>query len=367
MRALTVATVVAALAVGADEAGIGTRGWSPDRGAVAAHDSVRSTETRRSVSRHPGAVTLRRSETLRATPERPPAVRAPRVRGGDVIAIDSRLRGKTAAQLISRYGSLAAALEVAAGPSAARATLAEETSIFGKPDLGANEFVAYGYAVMTVTHLLAQRASLRTFHLYAGGGAGRSLFRGVVYNVDEDGNPTGVVAVGSETFIPGGAAPAWRVSSFGGEVLAPGRYAIGVMVWAPRSMTGLRSDTAPAGTLDQAHVVPYPTPPNPFYEHGDIGSSPQDLTMYVTYAVVAGEDGEEPQGFPRHGYCLGGVFVDLLKGQPASDPRYHGATPALFVEGKGITCDPPPPGYVLVGLYDGVEADHGFYPYFRKP
>jgi hypothetical protein len=75
----------------------------------------------------------------------------------------------------------------------------------------------------------------------------------------------------------------------------------------------------------------------------------------------------------RSGYCAGvgdsnpftgqpilpGAFLDLVRGHPASDPRYQGATPALFVAGKGITCDAPPAGYVQTG-YQGI------YPYFTS-
>ena len=47
----------------------------------------------------------------------------------------------------------------------------------------------------------------------------------------------------------------------------------------------------------------------------------------------------------RIGYCRGGVFLDLLDGQPDSDPHYSGATYAQFVQGIGITCSVPA-GYV---------------------
>ena len=49
------------------------------------------------------------------------------------------------------------------------------------------------------------------------------------------------------------------------------------------------------------------------------------------------------------GYCLEGRFLDLAAGQPDNDPRYRGAVLSIFVRGKGITCDPPPPGYIQHG------------------
>jgi hypothetical protein len=44
------------------------------------------------------------------------------------------------------------------------------------------------------------------------------------------------------------------------------------------------------------------------------------------------------------GYCVGGAFQERPSG------RYRDATPAAFVVGLGLTCDPPPPGYVDKGF-----------------
>ena len=60
-----------------------------------------------------------------------------------------------------------------------------------------------------------------------------------------------------------------------------------------------------------------------------------------------------------------GTFLDLLAAQITSDPHYAGATPAIFVEGKGLTCDPPPPGYVQKGYAgDAQHVAEGYYPYY---
>ena len=62
----------------------------------------------------------------------------------------------------------------------------------------------------------------------------------------------------------------------------------------------------------------------------------------------------------RFGYCLAGRFLDLAAGQPDADPRYAGAVLAIFVRGKGITCDAPPAGYTQRGRTtdaDKVGAD----------
>ena len=69
-------------------------------------------------------------------------------------------------------------------------------------------------------------------------------------------------------------------------------------------------------------------------------------------------------GAARGGYCsvagnsnefsgaaiTPGTFLNLEAGQADGDSHYAGATPAIFVRGTGITCDPPPPGYVRSGF-----------------
>jgi len=85
----------------------------------------------------------------------------------------------------------------------------------------------------------------------------------------------------------------------------------------------------------------------------------------VTFGAGAGVQ------YDRAGYCAAagntspysatayapGTFLDLVYGQPSSDPHYANATLASYVDGKGLTCDPPPAGYVLNG-------SHGPYPYW---
>ena len=56
-----------------------------------------------------------------------------------------------------------------------------------------------------------------------------------------------------------------------------------------------------------------------------------------------------PPQVNRAGYCLGGRFLDLVAGQPDNDSLYNGAVLSIFVRGKGITCDPPPPNYTQQG------------------
>jgi len=63
-----------------------------------------------------------------------------------------------------------------------------------------------------------------------------------------------------------------------------------------------------------------------------------------------------------------GTFLDLYASQVASDPHYAGATPPLFVEGIGLTCKAPPPGYELEGFAgDEQRVGSGYYPYWAAP
>ena len=62
----------------------------------------------------------------------------------------------------------------------------------------------------------------------------------------------------------------------------------------------------------------------------------EDGTTIRTYTLVV------TRAASRAGYCLNGRFTDLEQGQPDSETKWAGATPALYVHGKGITCDTPP-------------------------
>jgi hypothetical protein len=106
------------------------------------------------------------------------------------------------------------------------------------------------------------------------------------------------------------------------------------------------------------------------------------FTESVTYNCPLGGRGSpeppapEPRTPERAGYCLNGRFVNLLRGQPAVDPTYAGATPAFFYQGLGLSCDRLP-GYSLTGaIVNGVGIDLGpvigpldlgrIYPYLKK-
>ena len=58
-----------------------------------------------------------------------------------------------------------------------------------------------------------------------------------------------------------------------------------------------------------------------------------------------------------------GTFLNLEAGQADTDSHFAGATPPIFVKGTGLTCDPPPPGYVRSGFADDrVDMAGGLYP-----
>jgi len=79
------------------------------------------------------------------------------------------------------------------------------------------------------------------------------------------------------------------------------------------------------------------------------------------YCAVAGNTNENGAAIAP------GTFLDLASGQPATDPRYKGALPAVYYQGKGISCDNLP-GYTktaeLVGY--GGHGDPGGYVYMTK-
>lgn len=61
-----------------------------------------------------------------------------------------------------------------------------------------------------------------------------------------------------------------------------------------------------------------------------------------------------------------GTFLDLEYGQPATDSHYTGATPARYVQGKGLTCDNAPAGYTASGTAGAAQSTvGGIYAYWR--
>jgi hypothetical protein len=93
------------------------------------------------------------------------------------------------------------------------------------------------------------------------------------------------------------------------------------------------------------------------------------MPVWVDNLTLTGSAQSSGGGGSRVGYCAAagdvdpdtgapfapGTFLDLVDGQPSTDPHYANATLAQYVEGEGITCDVPPTGYVLNGR-------HGPYP-----
>lgn len=63
-----------------------------------------------------------------------------------------------------------------------------------------------------------------------------------------------------------------------------------------------------------------------------------------------------------------GTFVNLEQAQVTTDPSYTGVVPAIYVEGKGLTCDAPPAGFTQQGLAgDDQQVASGLYPYYAAP
>jgi hypothetical protein len=99
-------------------------------------------------------------------------------------------------------------------------------------------------------------------------------------------------------------------------------------------------------------------------------------------SISSSGGGSGSGGASRVGYCAApgntnpftggaiapGTFLNLFLDQPATDSHYAGATPAIFVQGIGITCDSPPAGDTKQGKAPsalGVPTD--FYDYWAKP
>lgn len=79
------------------------------------------------------------------------------------------------------------------------------------------------------------------------------------------------------------------------------------------------------------------------------------------YCAVAGNT------WPSGASIQPGTFLDLVAGQPDTDPHYKGAIPAYYYEGQGISCDVLP-GYTNTGEQVGYSGhgDPGVYAYLAK-
>ncbi|HEX5448513.1 MAG TPA: hypothetical protein VFW85_00470 [Gaiellaceae bacterium] len=136
---------------------------------------------------------------------------------------------------------------------------------------------------------------------------------------------------------------------------------------------------AGTGTIVAAHSLSPATVGDVVSGFATIPAVVADVQMTLNSVSAGGSDTPGP----HEGYCMAqpvlradgttGVFVSLDAGQGETDPAYKGATPALFGQSYGITCDNlalkgfTDAGYKVngSGARTGTSAD--LYEYFTKP
>jgi uncharacterized surface protein with fasciclin (FAS1) repeats len=90
-------------------------------------------------------------------------------------------------------------------------------------------------------------------------------------------------------------------------------------------------------------------------------ASPSGTTRRAAYCAVTGNTARDGKPIPA------GRFLNLLFEQPAWDYHYAGARPAIYVQGHGLTCAPPPAGYTQKGTApDELHVPGRLYPYYAK-
>ena len=202
-----------------------------------------------------------------------------------------------------------------------------------------------------------------------------------------DGGGPGTIAIWQDVSIPAGNQATltfdWRAT------------------W---SMSGLSRTldfvVEPGGGGTPMEMTNLVTTPNNTWSDGDTDaqSSTFDLSAYAGSTIRVKVLATIPQNFtgPAHmqvdnfsllarstavasrgGYCsvagnsnafsgaaiTPGTFLNLEAGQADSDSHYAGATRAIFVRGTGLTCDPPPAGYLRSGFSDDrVDLVGELYP-----
>lgn len=130
------------------------------------------------------------------------------------------------------------------------------------------------------------------------------------------------------------------------------------IVWgSPFPFTGKKIGQS----IDSAYAAGSATGPTGTTPPKDPAPAEPPAPARMAYCAVAGNT--YPDGKP----IKPGTFLDLLYNQPNFDPHYQGANVAVYIQGRGLCCDAPPPGYVRDGFAPGPDVPAGVYPYFRKP
>jgi len=172
----------------------------------------------------------------------------------------------------------------------------------------------------------------------------------------------------------------------------------------PETLAFLAANPDALASVLLYHVVPGAVPSNvattlgsaPTVNGAKIGLSVVGGSLYVNNAKVTAADVAADNGVAHvidtvlippatmtggdnnAGYCAvtgnttpagepiaPGTFLLLMLGQPGWDYRYAGATPAIYVEGKSITCDAPPAGAQARGTAaESLGVPAGLYPFF---
>lgn len=119
---------------------------------------------------------------------------------------------------------------------------------------------------------------------------------------------------------------------------------------------GLTCDPAPVGWVFSPNMLVNGS-------GQDLGAASGDRERIYKYARQV-----------RAGYCNGGIFLNLMLGQPAVEAAYSRVTPATYVQGMGITCAPLPAGYVYTGTFvnsagvaGGATDPVSIYRYAARP
>jgi hypothetical protein len=227
-------------------------------------------------------------------------------------------------------------------------------------------------------YTLGEAGVTESFSMYVKGGNEDQVVKPVLYKrTGDDDSVAGEagnwerVFVDDEVTVAAEDRARWVTVPLEPVLLEPGEYFVGVLV-GPR---GEPSASARGGGEDPTGALFFYLEGGTLYRASTsyfepstvIDLSPggeKTLSMFVQLRGPQGPEGtSEKKGPNRAGYCLNGQFLDLELRQVEFDPRYEGAVPAIYVAGKGLTCDPPF-GLTKSGLYHGDDAGWDFYEYY---